>query len=106
MSDNAGALPHRSPRRVRELFEDGLLWANCEALEHRHDHARVTLIVLDAIPAVAANHVLGCGFFEGFVMKHSFIKARPKRDQMRPAQDTLPASAALTMLRPTAAQNR
>jgi len=31
--------------------EEGLLWADCEALERRHDIARGTLIVLDAVPA-------------------------------------------------------
>lgn len=34
-----------------ELAHAGLLWADCEALERRHDVARGTLIVLDAIPA-------------------------------------------------------
>ena len=36
---------------LRGLAEDGLIWADCEALERRHDLARGTLIVLDAIPA-------------------------------------------------------
>lgn len=34
---------------LRDLSEEGLLWADCEALERRHDVARGTLIVLDAI---------------------------------------------------------
>ena len=34
---------------LRELSEEGLLWADCEALERRHDLARGTLILLDAI---------------------------------------------------------
>lgn len=36
---------------LRELSEEGLIWADCEALERRHNLARGTLIVLDAIPA-------------------------------------------------------
>ena len=36
---------------LRALADDGLLWADCEALERRHNVARGTLIVLDAIPA-------------------------------------------------------
>ena len=36
---------------LRELSDDGLIWADCEALERRHDMARGTLILLDAIPA-------------------------------------------------------
>lgn len=36
---------------LRDLSEEGLLWADCEALERRHDLARGTLIVLDAISA-------------------------------------------------------
>lgn len=36
---------------LRDLSEEGFLWADCEALERRHDIARGTLIVLDAIPA-------------------------------------------------------
>jgi hypothetical protein len=35
----------------RDLADEGFLWADCEALERRHDVARGTLIVLDAIPA-------------------------------------------------------
>jgi len=34
---------------LRDLSEEGLLWADCEGLERRHDVARGTLIVLDAI---------------------------------------------------------
>ena len=36
---------------LRDLADDGMIWADCEALERRHDIARGTLIVLDAIPA-------------------------------------------------------
>lgn len=36
---------------LRDLASDGLLWADCEALKPRHDLARGTPIVLDAIPA-------------------------------------------------------
>lgn len=36
---------------LRDLADEGLIWADCEALERRHDIARGTLIVLDAIPA-------------------------------------------------------
>ena len=36
---------------LRDLSEEGFLWAECEALERRHDLARGTLIVLDAISA-------------------------------------------------------
>lgn len=36
---------------LRDLAEEGLIWADCEALERRHQIARGTLIVLDAIPA-------------------------------------------------------
>ena len=36
---------------LRDLSEEGFLWADCEALERRHDVARGTLIVLDAISA-------------------------------------------------------
>ena len=36
---------------LRDLADEGLLWADCEALERRHDMARGTLVVLDAIPA-------------------------------------------------------
>ena len=36
---------------LHDLSEEGFLWADCEALERRHDLARGTLIVLDAIPA-------------------------------------------------------
>lgn len=36
---------------LRDLSEEGLLWADCEALERRHDVARGTLIVLDTIPS-------------------------------------------------------
>ena len=39
---------------LRGLADEGLLWADCEALERRHDVARGTLIVLDAIPASPA----------------------------------------------------
>lgn len=38
---------------LRGLADEGLLWADCEALERRHDVARGTLVVLDAIPATA-----------------------------------------------------
>ena len=34
---------------LRDLGDEGLVWADCEALERRHDLARGTLIVLDAI---------------------------------------------------------
>jgi len=36
---------------LRDLGDEGFLWADCEALERRHDLARGTLIVLDAISA-------------------------------------------------------
>jgi ATP-dependent DNA ligase len=36
---------------LRGLADKGLLWADCEALERRHNVARGTLIVFDAIPA-------------------------------------------------------
>lgn len=36
---------------LRDLSDEGLVWCDCEALERRHDLARGTLIVLDAIPA-------------------------------------------------------
>lgn len=36
---------------LRDLADEGLVWADCEALDRRHDVARGTLIVLDAIPA-------------------------------------------------------
>ena len=36
---------------LRDLADEGLIWADCEALERRHQIARGTLIVLDAIPA-------------------------------------------------------
>jgi len=36
---------------LRDLGDEGLVWADCEALQRRHDVARGTLIVLDAIPA-------------------------------------------------------
>lgn len=35
---------------LRDLADDGLIWADCEALERRHHVARGTLIVLDAVP--------------------------------------------------------
>ncbi|MBX7209855.1 MAG: hypothetical protein K1X78_16175 [Verrucomicrobiaceae bacterium] len=35
---------------LRDLADEGLIWADCEALERRHQIARGTLIVLDAIP--------------------------------------------------------
>jgi len=35
---------------LRDLADEGLVWADCEALERRHQIARGTLIVLDAIP--------------------------------------------------------
>lgn len=35
---------------LRDLADEGLIWADCEALERRHEIARGTLIVLDAIP--------------------------------------------------------
>ena len=35
---------------LRDLADEGLIWADCEALERRHQVARGTLIVLDAIP--------------------------------------------------------
>jgi hypothetical protein len=38
---------------LRDRADDGLIWADCEALERRHDIARGTLILLDAIPADA-----------------------------------------------------
>lgn len=34
-----------------DLADDGLIWADCEALERRHHIARGTLILLDAIPS-------------------------------------------------------
>jgi ATP-dependent DNA ligase len=36
--------------QLRDLADDGLIWADCEALERRHHIARGTLILLDAIP--------------------------------------------------------
>jgi hypothetical protein len=36
---------------LHDLADEGLIWADCEALERRHHVARGTLIVLDAIPA-------------------------------------------------------
>jgi ATP-dependent DNA ligase len=36
---------------LRGLADEGLIWADCEALERRHDIARGTLILLDAVPA-------------------------------------------------------
>lgn len=35
---------------LRDLSNEGLIWADCEALERRHSVARGTLIVLDGIP--------------------------------------------------------
>lgn len=35
---------------LRDRADEGLTWADCEALERRHQIARGTLIVLDAIP--------------------------------------------------------
>jgi len=35
---------------LRDLADEGLIWADCEALERRHNVARGTLIVLDTIP--------------------------------------------------------
>ena len=35
---------------LRDLADEGVIWADCEALERRHQVARGTLIVLDAIP--------------------------------------------------------
>jgi hypothetical protein len=37
--------------QLRDLADDGLIWADCEALERRHHIARGTLILLDAIPS-------------------------------------------------------
>lgn len=36
---------------LRDLADEGLIWADCEALERRHHIARGTLIVLDSIPS-------------------------------------------------------
>lgn len=36
--------------QLRELADEGLIWADCEALERRHHVARGTLIVLDVVP--------------------------------------------------------
>jgi ATP-dependent DNA ligase len=36
--------------QLRDLADNGLIWADCEALERRHHIARGTLILLDAIP--------------------------------------------------------
>lgn len=35
---------------LAKLGSRGLVWADCEALERRHNLGRVTLVVLDVIP--------------------------------------------------------
>lgn len=37
--------------RLAQLDSSGVVWADCEALERRHNLGRGTLIVLDAVPA-------------------------------------------------------
>lgn len=53
---------------LRDLSEEGFLWADCEALERRHDLARGTLIVLDAIPA-------GPNFRPSYQQRRAFLES-------------------------------
>lgn len=39
-----------APGTLAHLAERGLLWADCEALERRHNLGRGTLVVLDVVP--------------------------------------------------------
>lgn len=53
---------------LRDLADEGLIWADCEALERRHEIARGTLIVLDAIPADPL-------FSPGYAERRAFLES-------------------------------
>jgi hypothetical protein len=60
---------------LAKLAPSGLVWADCEALERRHNFGRGTLVVLDVVPEIGAPN-----YVERRAMLDSLVQCDPVFD--------------------------
>lgn len=76
--------------QLRALGNRGVVWADCEALERRHNLGRGTLVVLDAVPvAVSPNYL------ERRAMLESLLESSPVFAGVDPTPARVPTGALL-----------
>ena len=76
--------------QLRALGNRGLVWADCEALERRHNLGRGTLIVLDSVPMAASPNYL-----ERRAMLESLLESSPVFAGVDPTPARVPTGALL-----------
>ncbi len=76
--------------KLRALAECGLVWADCEALERRHNLGRGTLIVLDLVPVSGSP-----SYVERRTLLESLLDSSPLVSGIEPDPALVPVGAAL-----------
>lgn len=76
--------------KLRTLAECGLVWADCEALERRHNLGRGTLIVLDLVPVSGSP-----SYVERRTLLESLLDSSPVFSGIEPDPACVPVEAAL-----------
>ena len=73
-------------RELQKLAEAGLIWADCEAMEHRHNVGRRSLIVLDWIPDAESTT---------YEDRREFLESLVPLERMSLGEGTMPEDSVL-----------